>query len=60
MKSLSGGREIGRRRAAIDRGFGQISDKDMGIATGYAPTVNDAIEAVDRTYADWLGSKPAG
>jgi len=40
--------------------FWTISDKDMGIATGYAPTADDAIEAVDRTYSDWLDSEPAG
>jgi hypothetical protein len=34
--------------------FWTITDKDMGIATGYAPTADDAIEAVDRTYAGWL------
>ena len=39
--------------------FWTISDKDMGIATGYEPTADDAIEAVDRVYADWLDSKPA-
>ena len=40
--------------------FWTITDKDMGIATGYEPTADDAIEAVDRTYARWLESKPAG
>jgi hypothetical protein len=39
--------------------FWTITDKDMGIATGYEPTADDAIEAVDRTYAGWLESKPA-
>jgi hypothetical protein len=38
--------------------FWTITDKDMGIATGYEPTADDAIEAVDRTYAGWLDSKP--
>ena len=40
--------------------FWTIADKDMGIATGYEPTADDAIEAVDRTYAGWLDSNPAG
>jgi len=40
--------------------FWTITDKDMGIATGYEPTVDDAIEAVDRTYAGWQDSKPTG
>jgi hypothetical protein len=35
-----------------------ISDKDLGIATGYEPTADDAIDAVDGTYVDWLDSKP--
>ncbi len=39
--------------------FWTITDKEMGIATGYEATADDAIEAVDRTYAGWLGSKPA-
>ena len=39
--------------------FWTISDKDMGIATGYEQTADDAIEAVDRTYAGWPDPKPA-
>ena len=39
--------------------FWTIWDKDMGIATGYESTADDAIEAVDRTYASWLDPTPA-
>ena len=39
--------------------FWTIWDKDSGIATGYEATADDAIEAVDRTYAGWLDPKPA-
>ena len=39
--------------------FWTIWDKDSGIATGYEATSDDAIEAVDRTYAGWLDPKAA-
>ena len=39
--------------------FWTIWDKDSGIATGYEATADDAIEAVDRTYAGWLDAKAA-
>jgi len=39
--------------------FWTIWDKTAGIATGYEATADDAIEAVDRTYAGWLDPKAA-
>ena len=33
--------------------FWTISDRDIGIATGYEPTGDDAMDAVEHIYAGW-------